>query len=407
MSGLVLLAVAAIVAAAAIPGGVVGISSHAHSAPSMNDEKEWIKRILVHLDDDHDGKISLTETEDAISNELGSHVKHNVDDFHKGDAELVEDELFENWKTNPVRNWAGKDVLEWAKKMNLSSCLPGLLSGSIVGKDLAHLATSEHFIKNVCPIVADRKRLQLRSLDLVMFGPSPADSFPMIMSVIAAVAVGIAVVVLFISHKKNKELMTELGRVSMDQGAISDLERKLEDYEVALTETTSKAQELETQNSIKDQAVNELDDLREELEFLKKQQVNARLRLKEILRAAYVQETELLNLAKSLTQDRKLKAQKEVDKLDSQRRSILGVVRLTNSVKASECEGEMHTVLEMYRLIGTIAHERTDRWQHLQKLLDFRVSSRSPSAKAASTSQPTSTSPITRRKPSRRKKVMA
>eukprot|EP00056_Hartaetosiga_gracilis_P008893 m.127639 g.127639 ORF g.127639 m.127639 type:complete len:192 (-) comp13014_c2_seq1:40-615(-) len=135
--------------------------------------------------------------------------------------------------------------------------------------------------------------------------------------------------------------------------------------------------------------VDKVDVLQHELSILRQEQAEIRAHLKEILRNAYTQETELLNFAKTLTQDRKVKAQKQAEKLDSQRRSVLGVVRLTNSVKPSECEAEMHSVLEMYRVINTIAEERMDRWQQLQELLRFKVV-RTPSTKSIASRTATS-----------------
>ena len=175
----------------------------------------------------------------------------------------------------------------------------------------------------------------------------------------------------------------------------------------------------------------------------------------ELLQQSYEQETQLLSLVKDMTQQRKALAKKEADKLDSQRRSVFGVLKLANSAvrpahthshshshyqshshapnhthkhthththththkhepepagqssgthalfptqRPSRCETEMHSVLELYELLGSVSKERSERWRKLQKAVGFRLQV-SPKADAPPVLSPQSSPRARRRSP--------
>ncbi|EGD73265.1 hypothetical protein PTSG_04978 [Salpingoeca rosetta] len=347
-----------------------------NGAPKGQSEQEesWIHRLMDLVDDDKDGSITIRETQDVINKELmGTH--HTVEEFHKGDDERDEGELLTEWRSNPIRQWTTDQVAEWVRGLELDSCVDSVLKYKLTGKDLAHLAVSHDTIEKLCGSKEDRQRLKLRSLDAVLFGPGPDNT--RLSYIITVGAVGVSVLLLLVVgyyDSKTKRLNSELKRVAKEASAITDLEGKVEQYEATLSEDAGRTQkELQSMSEESAKAKDEADGLRSEMKRLRDHQKTLRTKLKDLLQQSYEQETQLLTLVKELTQQRKQQARREAEKLDAQRRSVFGVLRLANSVRPSQCETEMHSVLELYELLGQVAKERSERWTRLQKAVGFRL----------------------------------
>eukprot|EP01147_Barroeca_monosierra_P005824 gene5824-241_t len=349
---------------------------------------------MTYLDNDSDGSITPSETQQIISGDLKA-FHHNVDDFHHGDTERDETELRDSWLQNPVRNWTTERILEWASEIGVQSCLEGIQKFKLTGRDLSHLAVSQDMIKDVCTNLQDCHRLKLRCLEVVLFGHKQSSNFLVYsVSAFAVVVTTALVIVIGYYDTKTKRLNGELTRLAKGESEISKLEAKVEKYEAAFAESSFNNQDNESATVASSKAISEANGLREELRRVKHQQKTIRTQLKgtnidiELLQRSFEQETQLIGLVRELLQHRKNLARKEANKLTQQRRSMLGVFRLANSLRPTKCETEMHAVLELYESLGAVAKERSERWSTLQRLVGFRLAVKSQNTQPLSESSP-------------------
>jgi stromal interaction molecule 1 len=148
-----------------------------------NDEKvneslelRAIKELHSHLDDNKDGQVDYNESTDFVHDEL----HHLTSDdrshtFFSDDRTISYKELWKKWKESKVHNWTCEDVIEWlVGVVELPELVSQFKSIGINGKHLPLIAANiDHFLKKLDAKGHQRRKLQLKAMDVVLFGPLP------------------------------------------------------------------------------------------------------------------------------------------------------------------------------------------------------------------------------------------
>lgn len=105
---------------------------------------EAIKRIHQRLDDDADGDVDITESDDFLRDELqyeNAGERHR--NFHGNDKHISVDELWRQWLVSEVHNWTVDETCEWlASSLELPEYINIFQQNQINGASLPRLVNS-------------------------------------------------------------------------------------------------------------------------------------------------------------------------------------------------------------------------------------------------------------------------
>lgn len=134
---------------------------------------EAIKWLHNQLDDDANGNVDITESDEFLRDEL--HYENANDrhrNFHGNDKHISVDELWKSWKISEVHNWTVDETLDWlSTSLELPQYVDIFLNNKVDGTTLPRL-TNHQFISALGikdPI--HRQKISLKAMDVVLFGP--------------------------------------------------------------------------------------------------------------------------------------------------------------------------------------------------------------------------------------------
>lgn len=139
---------------------------------------EAIRTLHRQLDDDANGVIELSESDEFLREELkyddGAEKRQKA--FHKNDDMHVSvKELWDVWIKSEVHNWTVEQTADWlATSVELPQYVPIFIMNRVTGAQLPRLAVSNmHFLNNVLGIKdpIHKQKITLKAMDVVLFGP--------------------------------------------------------------------------------------------------------------------------------------------------------------------------------------------------------------------------------------------
>ncbi|KAG7234484.1 hypothetical protein INR49_004597 [Caranx melampygus] len=237
------------------------------------------------MDDDADGTVDTTETDEFLREDLKDHnpkAKHSS--FHRADLHIIY-----NWTVEQVENWLLVSV-------ELPQYTETFRKHQLNGKALPRLAVKNTTLTLMVLKILDRshsQKLQLKALDIVLFGPPP-DRQSRWKDLVLGLSVLMALGGCWFAYVQTRKSRDDLGRLMKDLEGLQRAEQSLLDLqENVQVEKVKVEEELRIEINAAKQEAQRLRDLREGTENERSRQRYAEEELEQVRMALKKAEREL------------------------------------------------------------------------------------------------------------------
>uniref|UniRef100_A0A3Q0T930 Stromal interaction molecule 1b n=1 Tax=Amphilophus citrinellus TaxID=61819 RepID=A0A3Q0T930_AMPCI len=359
------------------------------------------------MDDDADGTVDATETDEFLREDLNyqdSKAKHSS--FHRADAHISVEDMWNAWKSSEVYNWTVQQVVDWlTKSVELSQYAETFVKLQLDGRALPRLAVKNVTLTVSLLKISDRshaQKLQLKALDIVLFGPPHWKDLVLGLSILMALGG------CWFAYAQTRKSRADLGKLMKDleglqraEQSLLDMQSKLlqaqEEQRCVQVEKVKVEEELRNEiNSAKEEALR-LRELREgagneksrqkyadeELEqvrkALKKAERELELRarwappeaLQKWLQLTHEIEVQYYNIKKQSAERQLLQAREGAEKIKKKRSSLFGTFHVAHSSSLDDVD---HKILSAKQALGEVTaalREKLHRWQQIESLTGF------------------------------------
>uniref|UniRef100_A0A1I8B196 SAM domain-containing protein n=1 Tax=Meloidogyne hapla TaxID=6305 RepID=A0A1I8B196_MELHA len=192
----------------------------------LRDQEGYLAIKAIHgvLDNDHSGSIERYESADFLTEDLKfgeSEREKREKAFHGNDESITVDDLWDAWFQSDVREWDEKQVIDWlVNGVKLPQYVNNFMKAGITGTDFPRLAAQNSSIFNSLDIKnsVHRQKLQLKALDLVLFGSQDSSSLIKDIALACLLISLISLLIIFKAYKNRarkqmEELSTRLSKL--------------------------------------------------------------------------------------------------------------------------------------------------------------------------------------------------
>ncbi|XP_036083471.1 stromal interaction molecule 2 isoform X4 [Rousettus aegyptiacus] len=384
---------------------------------------EALQTIHKQMDDDKDGGIEVDESDEFIREDMkykDATNKHSH--LHREDKHITVEDLWKRWKTSEVHNWTLDDTLQWLIEfVELPQYEKNFRDNNVKGTTLPRIAVHEPSFMSSQLKISDRshrQKLQLKALDVVLFGPLTRPPHNWMKDFILTVSIVIGVGGCWFAYTQNKtskehvaKMMKDLESLQTAEQSLMDLQERLEKAQEENRNVAVEKQNLERKmmdeiNYAKEEACR-LRELREgaeselsrrqyaeqELEqvrmALKKAEKEFELRsswsvpdaLQKWLQLTHEVEVQYYNIKRQNAEMQLAIAKDEVaasyviqaEKIKKKRSTVFGTLHVAHSSSLDEVD---HKILEAKKALSeltTCLRERLFRWQQIEKICGFQI----------------------------------
>ncbi|KAF5926973.1 hypothetical protein HPG69_001606 [Diceros bicornis minor] len=429
---------------------------------------EALQTIHKQMDDDKDGGIEVDESDEFIREDMkykDASNKHSH--LHREDKHITVEDLWKRWKTSEdsrdtssleyssrtfcrsyklapsnlryiiglcdpvlesrilqccfqmryhenIHNWTLEDTLQWLIEfVELPQYEKNFRDNNVKGTTLPRIAVHEpSFMISQLRINdrSHRQKLQLKALDVVLFGPLTRPPHNWMKDFILTVSIVIGVGGCWFAYTQNKtskehvaKMMKDLESLQTAEQSLMDLQERLEKAQEENRNVAVEKQNLERKmmdeiNYAKEEACR-LRELREgaacelsrrqyaeqELEqvrmALKKAEKEFELRsswsvpdaLQKWLQLTHEVEVQYYNIKRQNAEMQLAIAKDEAEKIKKKRSTVFGTLHVAHSSSLDEVD---HKILEAKKALSeltTCLRERLFRWQQIEKICGFQI----------------------------------
>uniref|UniRef100_A0A4W6CF16 Stromal interaction molecule 1 n=2 Tax=Lates calcarifer TaxID=8187 RepID=A0A4W6CF16_LATCA len=260
------------------------------------------------MDDDADGTVDTTETDEFLREDLKYHdPKDKHRSFHRADLHISVADMWNAWKSSEVYNWTVQQVEDWLLvSVELPQYSEAFRKQKLDGRALPRLAVKNTTLTVLVLKILDRshsQKLQLKALDIILFGPPP-DHQNWWKDLVLALSVLMALTgcwFAFVQTRKSRDdlsrLMKDLEGLQRAEQSLLDLQDKLqraqEEQRCVQVEKVKVEEELRNEISSAKQEAQRLRELREGTENERSRQKYAEEELEQVRMALKKAEREL------------------------------------------------------------------------------------------------------------------
>lgn len=376
---------------------------------------EAITKIHVHLDDDRNGKVDLSESNEFMRDELQVTDEERHSHFHGNDDLISVDEFWQSWVQSAVHNWTNEEVTEWLKNsVHLPQYADVFVSAAINGSDVPRLAIEENgLLQNELGIKdpKHRKKIGLRAMDVVLFGPPFVLGHNLLKDVVVAFSVLVATVGCWIAVSQKRKAKEQMERMIKDmkilqqaEDGLQELQTRLakaeEDHHLAIAEkldlearlneelemSKNEAQLMaETRTGTEEQmqklklAEEELAQVRRALRKAEKeleyQSWKAPAVLKQWLQMTFDKETKHFQQKRTVALKQMKEAKEACERIKKKRNSLMGSLRLAHDLSIDEVDQKILGARSALAEVTNELEERQHRWSQIESLCGFQIMS--------------------------------
>uniref|UniRef100_A0A667XH99 Stromal interaction molecule 1b n=1 Tax=Myripristis murdjan TaxID=586833 RepID=A0A667XH99_9TELE len=374
---------------------------------------EAIRSIHKLMDDDADGTVDTTETDGFLREDLQYHdpkAKHSS--FHRADLLISVEDMWNAWKSSEVYNWTEQQVLDWlVHHVELPQYSDAFREHSLDGTALPRLAVKNTTLMVSVLRIAERshaKKLQLKALDTVLFGPPLGTRQTFWKDLVLGCSVLLALAgcwFAFVQSRSSRDhlakLVKDLEGLQRAEQSLLDLQDKLqkaqEEQRSVEVEKVKVEEELRSEISSAKQEAQRLRELREGAENERSRQKYAEEELEQVRTALRKAERELesrarwtppdalqkwlqlthevevqyYNNKKQSAERQLLQAREGAEKIKKKRSSLFGTFHVAHSSSLDDVD---HKILSTGAGEVTAAlREKLHRWQQIESLTGFCV----------------------------------
>ncbi|XP_049878372.1 stromal interaction molecule homolog isoform X3 [Pectinophora gossypiella] len=218
---------------------------------------EAITQLHRQLDDDANGNVDLSESDDFLREELqydSGYEKRQRAFHHNDDMHISVKELWEAWLRSEVHNWTVEQTVEWlSQSVDLPQYKTIFLQHKVTGATLPRLAVNNmQYLSNVLGIKdpIHKQKLALKAMDVVLFGPPKEGSrwkdwllVSLLLGALfggwAALRAGRA------SRDQLKRMLRDMEQLRKAEMALDDMQKELEKARIEQESATTEKKNLE------------------------------------------------------------------------------------------------------------------------------------------------------------------
>ncbi|CAH1267461.1 STIM1 [Branchiostoma lanceolatum] len=419
---LVFVAIAGIVllAASSVRSRDVSLDEEELCTDECRQEKDRLGLEALHtlhrmLDDDHNGNVDLSESDEFLRDELhyqdGSERQST---FHRSgeDKFISVDDLWTAWKHSEVYNWTVEHTVAWlVNAVELPQYAATFETNAVDGSALPRLAVNNpHFLTTILGITnpVHRQKIALKAMDVVLFGPAKQghsyikDTALMLSLVIAIGGCWFAFVQHRFSQGHIKKMMREMESLQKAEETLGEMQARLQQAEEEQQtvveekmnleakmreEMTNAKQEAERLKMVRENTETEINRLRIAEEELYQVRQALRRAEKELERRSWhppsslqqwlqlTYELELKNYSiKRLAAETQFAAAREsCEKIRKKRITVMGALKIAHTSSLDEVDKRIATARSALQEVTSDLKERLVRWRKIEKLCGFNI----------------------------------
>ncbi|XP_034024269.1 stromal interaction molecule 1a isoform X2 [Thalassophryne amazonica] len=376
---------------------------------------EAIRSIHKRMDDDADGSVDVVETDEFLREDLNYHdpkAKHNT--FHGDDQFISVEDLWNAWKASEVYNWTVDEVVEWLiSYVELPQYVDAFRKNFFNGSVMPRLAVKNTTLTASILKILDRshlQKLQLKSLDTVLFGPPLMNRHNHLKDFMLVVSIVIGMGGCWFAYIQNryskdhmKKMMKDLEGLQRAEQSLHDLQQKLqiaqEEHRTVEVEKVNLEQKLRDEISAAKQEAHRLRELREGTEnelsrqkYAEEELEQVRMALKKAekelesrcswsppealqkwLQLTHEVEVQYYNIKKQNAERQLMVAKEGAEKIKKKRNTLFGTFHVAHSSSLDDVD---HKILAAKQALGEVTaalRERLNRWQQIELLTGFTI----------------------------------
>ncbi|XP_037028870.1 stromal interaction molecule homolog isoform X5 [Bradysia coprophila] len=363
---------------------------------------EAIKSLHQQLDDDDNGNIDLTESDDFLREELkydsGYEKRHKT--FHyNDDTQISVKELWEAWLRSEVHNWTVEQTTDWlSQSVQLPQYVELFQKHKVSGETLPRLAVHNmHYVSTVLGIrdPIHKQKIALKAMDVVLFGP-PRETGTRWKDYFLVTLLLSAIIGCWYAYQQNKNAKRHLRRMVKDmeglqraENALTEMQKELElarlEQENVATEKLDLERRLKEAPSLSSSNSDlELQQLKQEIEMLRAELSRAEVELvdhcwtpppalQSWLQLTYELESKH-TLKKRVMAEKQLQLAREAcEKLKRKRSSLVGAFVSTHGKSIDDVDRSIVEARNALSEVTAELQERLQRWKQIESLLGFNI----------------------------------
>ncbi|XP_076754774.1 stromal interaction molecule isoform X3 [Xylocopa sonorina] len=364
---------------------------------------EAIKSLHSQLDDDANGNVDLSESDDFLREELqyeAGYERRQRAFHHNDDMHISVRELWEAWLRSEVHNWTIEQTSEWlASNVDLPQYVPTFIQHRVTGATLPRLAVNNmQYLSNVLGIKdpIHKQKIALKAMDVVLFGP-PKDTGHSVKDLILITLLFGALIGCWYAYQQKKNSQKHLHRMMKDMESLHKAELALEDLQKELERARLEQESVATEKQnlekrLQDESVGlhasysdlEVSQLKAEIEMLKVELQRAEGELEDRCWSPppglqhWLQLThEIENKAytkKKISAEKQLQQAREAcEKLRKKRSSLVGAFVSTHGKSIDEVDKSIVEARTSLNEVTAELQERVHRWKQIELLCGFNI----------------------------------
>ncbi|CAB3251695.1 unnamed protein product [Arctia plantaginis] len=377
-----------------------------HNEPSCLQDRAGLEAItMLHrqLDDDANGNVDLSESDDFLREELqydSGYEKRQRAFHHNDDMHISVKELWEAWLRSEVRNWTVEQTVEWlSQSVDLPQYKTLFLQHRVTGATLPRLAVNNmQYLSNVLGIKdpKHKQKLVLKAMDVVLFGPPKGSRWKdwLLASLLLGAVVGgwAALRAGRASRSQVQRMLRDMEQLRKAEITLNELQVELEKARLEQESVTTEKKNLEKKlreagdTPLLNSASSDLEvtQLKAEIEMLRAELRRAEGELEDRCWAPppglqqWLQLThEVENrsyLRKKQQADLQLQQAREAcEKLRKKRSSLVGAFVSTHGKSIDDVD---RSIVEARTALSEVTHElqeRMTRWKQIERLCGFNI----------------------------------
>ncbi|KAK9296569.1 hypothetical protein QLX08_009417 [Tetragonisca angustula] len=364
---------------------------------------EAIKSLHRQLDDDANGNVDLSESDDFLREELqyeAGYERRQRAFHHNDDMQISVRELWEAWLRSEVHNWTIEQTSEWlSSNVELPQYVPTFIQHRVTGATLPRLAVNNmHYLSNVLGIKdpIHKQKIALKAMDVVLFGP-PKDTGHSVKDLILITLLFGALIGCWYAYQQKKNSQKHLHRMMKDMEslhkaelALEDLQKELERARMEQESVTTEKQNLEKR--LQDESVGlhasysdlEVSQLKAEIEMLKVELQRAEGELEDRcwspppglqhwLQLTHEIENKAYTKKKIAAEKQLQQAREACEKLRKKRSSLVGAFVSTHGKSIDEVDKSIVEARTALNEVTAELQERVHRWKQIELLCGFNI----------------------------------
>ncbi|XP_036319067.1 uncharacterized protein LOC118733669 isoform X2 [Rhagoletis pomonella] len=363
---------------------------------------EAIRTLHRQLDDDDNGNIDLSESDDFLREELkyDSGYEKRQKAFHfNDDMHISVKELWEAWLRSEVHNWTMEQTTDWlAQSVQLPQYVELFRLHKVTGASLPRLAVNNmHYVGNVLGIKdpIHKQKIALKAMDVVLFGP-PRETGTRWKDYILVTLLLSAIIGCWYAYQQNKNAKRHLRRMAQDMEGLQRAEQSLQEMQKELERARMEQENVATEKMDLERRLKEapsltssssdleVQKLKKEIEMLRTELSRAEIELVDNCWTPppqlqswlqYTYELESKNhLKKRISAEKQLQSAREAcEKLRKKRSSLVGAFVSTHGKSIDDVD---RSIVEARNSLGEVTNElqeRLHRWKQIENCLGFNI----------------------------------